>query len=216
MQCVILKIGIAVASKMTLATGHKNPNTYMVTGYELAQRMGKPEYMSVSSLGRYLNQDSAKCKFWLDKIHQGLVLPNIMAEERKESASHGRYSYFSNFCEGEILKLETDIHKMTQNVIVFSIGRHHVICIIRLECIIVIHIDNKDLSVCKENLNKKLVHKIGNFCLFVEEMQHLASDFGNILERNGLPEVNVKEGETMMGIISSFQRHYMWTPTKLT
>ena len=40
-------------------------------------------------------------------------------------------------------------------------------------------------------------------------MQYLANNFGNILERNGLPEVNVKEGETMMGIISSFQRHYM-------
>ena len=51
--------------------------------------------------------------------------------------------------------------------------------------------------------------KIGIFCLFVEEMQHLASDFCNILEKNRLPEVNVKKGETMMGIISSFQRHYV-------
>ena len=40
-------------------------------------------------------------------------------------------------------------------------------------------------------------------------MQHLATNFGNILEKNGLPQVNVKQGETMMGIISSFQRHYM-------
>ena len=40
-------------------------------------------------------------------------------------------------------------------------------------------------------------------------MQHLAIDFGNIIEKNGLPEVNVNEGDTMMGIISSFQRHYM-------
>ena len=40
-------------------------------------------------------------------------------------------------------------------------------------------------------------------------MQHLASDFGNIIEKNGLPEVNVNEGNTMMGIISSFQRHYV-------
>ena len=40
-------------------------------------------------------------------------------------------------------------------------------------------------------------------------MQHLATNFGNILEKNGLPLVNVKQGETMMGIISSFQRHYM-------
>ena len=40
-------------------------------------------------------------------------------------------------------------------------------------------------------------------------MQHLAIDFGNIIEKNRLPQVNVKQGETMMGIISSFQRHYL-------
>ena len=40
-------------------------------------------------------------------------------------------------------------------------------------------------------------------------MQPLATDFSNILEKNQLPQVNVKHGETMMGIISSFQRHYM-------
>ena len=40
-------------------------------------------------------------------------------------------------------------------------------------------------------------------------MQHLASDFGNIIEMNSLPKVNVNEGNTMMGIISSFQRHYV-------
>ena len=40
-------------------------------------------------------------------------------------------------------------------------------------------------------------------------MQHLATDFGNILEKDRLPQVNVKQRETMMGIISSFQRHYV-------
>ena len=115
------KTGIPVTSKMTLATSRKNPDTYMVTGYELARRMGKPEYTSVSSLGKYLNQDSVKYMFWLDKIYQGLVLLNITVEDRKESSSRGQYSYFSNFCEGKILKLETDIYKTTQNVIVFSI-----------------------------------------------------------------------------------------------
>ena len=114
MQCVIVKTGIPVASKMTPATGHKNPDTYMVTGYELARRMGKPEYMSVSSLGKYLNWDSIKYKFWLNKINQGLVLLNITVEERKESSSRGRYSYFSNFCEGKILKLEADISDDTK------------------------------------------------------------------------------------------------------
>ena len=89
---------------MMPAMGHKNPDMYMVTGYELAHRMGKLEYMSVSSLRKYLNHDSGKYKFWLEKIHQGLVLLKLTAEERKEAASHGHYSYFSNFCEGKIFK----------------------------------------------------------------------------------------------------------------
>ena len=104
MQFAILKTGIPVTLKMTPAMGHKNPDMYMVTGYELACRMGKPEYMSVSSLGKYLNRDYGKYKFWLEKIHQGLVLPKLTAEERKEAASCGHYSYFSNFCEGKIFK----------------------------------------------------------------------------------------------------------------
>ena len=82
---------------MTPAMGHKNPDMYMVTGYELACRMGKPEYMSVSSLGKYLNRDYGKYKFWLEKIHQGLVLPKLTAEERKEAASCGHYSYLPSF-----------------------------------------------------------------------------------------------------------------------
>ena len=45
-------------------------------------------------------------------------------------------------------------------------------------------------------------------------MQHLATNFSNILEKNGLPQVNVKQGETMMGIISPFQRHYV-DPNKM-
>ena len=65
------------------------------------------------------------------------------------------------------------------------------------------------MSVCKENRNKKLICKVQIVCLFVEEMQHLATDFGNILKKNGLPPVTVKEGDTMMAIISSFQRYYM-------
>ena len=99
---MIVKTGIPVGSKMMPATGHKNPDTYILTGYELVRRMGKPEYMSVSSLGEYLNHDSGKYKFWLEKIHQGLVILKLNPEERKEAASHGHYSYFSNFCEGKI------------------------------------------------------------------------------------------------------------------
>ena len=102
--------------------GCKNPDMYMVTGYKLAHRMGKPEYMSVSSLGKYLNHDSSKYKFWLEKIHQGLVLLKLTAEERKEAASHGPIPISLIFVKVRYLnKLETDIYKMTQNVIVFSI-----------------------------------------------------------------------------------------------
>ena len=75
---------------MTLATGRKHPDTYMVAGYELVCHMGKPEYMSVSSLGKYLNCDAGKYKFWVEKIHQGLAVPNLSPEEMKESASIGR------------------------------------------------------------------------------------------------------------------------------
>ena len=104
MQFAIVKIGIPIVLKMTPAMGHKNPDTYIITGCELACRMGKLEYMSVSSLGKYLNHDSGKYKFWMEKIHQGLVLPKLTPEERKEAASHGCYYYFSNFCEGKIFK----------------------------------------------------------------------------------------------------------------
>ena len=99
---MIVQTGIPVASKMMPATWCKNPNMYMVTGYELVRRMGKPDYMSISSLGKYLNRDSGKYKFWLEKIQQGLVVLKLSHEERKEATSHGHYSYFSNFCEGTI------------------------------------------------------------------------------------------------------------------
>ena len=104
MQFTIVKTGIPVGSKMTPAMGCKNPDMYILTGYGLARRMEKPEYMSVSSLGKYLNCDSSKYKFWMEKNHQGLVLLKLTPEERKEAASCGHYSYFSNFCEGKIFK----------------------------------------------------------------------------------------------------------------
>ena len=87
---------------MTPATGRKHPDSYIVTGYELSRRMSRPEYMSISSLGKYLNRDSGKYKFWLERIYEGLVEPVLSAEEKKEAGSKGRYSYFSNFCEGKL------------------------------------------------------------------------------------------------------------------
>ena len=93
--------GIPVTSKMTPATGKKNPDTYMVSGYKLGRQMGSQEFMSMSSLGKYVNRDAGKYHFWMEKIHKGLVIPKMSAEEQKESSSTGQYTYFSNFCEGK-------------------------------------------------------------------------------------------------------------------
>ena len=89
-----------MSSKMTPATGKKHPDTYMVSGYELAQRMGRPEFMSLSSLGKYVNRDAGKYPFRLEKIHKGLVVPKMTQEEEKEASSHGQDTYFLNFCKG--------------------------------------------------------------------------------------------------------------------
>lgn len=89
MQCVILKTAIQVASKMIPATGRKIPTHVWSQDMSWLGGWESQNKMSVSSLGKYLNQDSAKYKFWLNKIHQELVLPNITAEERKELASYG-------------------------------------------------------------------------------------------------------------------------------
>ena len=87
--------------KMMLTTGKKNPDTYMVSGYELGRQMGSPEFMSLSSLGKYVNRDAGKYCFWMEKIHKGLVIPKMSAEEQKESSSRGGYTYFSNICKGK-------------------------------------------------------------------------------------------------------------------
>ena len=81
--------GIPVTLKMMPATGKKNPATYMVSGYKLARKMGSPEFMSLSSLGKYVNRDAGKYHFWMEKIHKGLVIPKMSAEEQKESSSRG-------------------------------------------------------------------------------------------------------------------------------
>ena len=71
---------------MTPATGKKNPDTYMVSGYELGRQMGSPEFMSLSSLGKYVNRDAGKYHFWMEKIHKGLVIPKMSAEEQRNPA----------------------------------------------------------------------------------------------------------------------------------
>ena len=78
-----------MTSKMTPATGKKNPDTYMVSGYKLARQMGSPEFMSLSSLGKYVNRNAGKYRFWMEKINKGLIIPKMSAEEEKESSSRG-------------------------------------------------------------------------------------------------------------------------------
>ena len=40
-------------------------------------------------------------------------------------------------------------------------------------------------------------------------MKQLAVDFGSILQKAGLPPVTLKHGDSMMGVISAFERHYI-------
>ena len=40
-------------------------------------------------------------------------------------------------------------------------------------------------------------------------MKHLAVDFGGILSKAGLPPVTLKEGDSMMSVISAFECYYV-------
>ena len=68
-------IAIPVTLKMTLATGRKNPDTSMVSGYKLAHWMGSPEFMSLSSLSKYINRDAGKYHFGWRQFIKGLSFP---------------------------------------------------------------------------------------------------------------------------------------------
>ena len=50
---------------------------------------------------------------------------------------------------------------------------------------------------------------VDNGCVFVDEMKHLAVDFGTILSKAGLPPVTLKEGNSMMSVISAFECYYV-------
>ena len=50
---------------------------------------------------------------------------------------------------------------------------------------------------------------VDNGSVFVDEMKHLAVDFGTILSKAGLPPVTLKEGDSMMSVISAFKRYYL-------
>ena len=50
---------------------------------------------------------------------------------------------------------------------------------------------------------------VDNCLVFVDEMKHLAVDFGTILSKAGLPPVTSKEGNSMMSVISVFECYYV-------
>ena len=51
----------------------------------------------------------------------------------------------------------------------------------------------------------QLLKVVDNGCVFVDEMKHLAVDFGTILSTAGLPPMTLKEGDIMMSVISAFE-----------
>ena len=61
----------------------------------------------------------------------------------------------------------------------------------------------------KRNYEVKLLMVVANGCVFVDEMKHLAVDFGTILSKVGLPPVTLKEGNSMMSVISAFECYYI-------
>ena len=50
---------------------------------------------------------------------------------------------------------------------------------------------------------------LDNCCVFEDEMKNLAVDFGTILSKAGLPPMTLKEGDSMMSVISVFEWYYV-------
>ena len=78
-------------------------------GEEVARWFGPLEFMALSSLGKYLNKDKQKLKFWLDTIVQLIAKKRVdkdTCETNKDTYKANtkkkhRYNYFSNLNEGE-------------------------------------------------------------------------------------------------------------------
>ena len=113
-------IGIPVTSKMMPVTGRKHPDIYIVSGYELACHMGSLEFMSLSSLSKYVNRDARKYRSWMEKIHKGLIIPQMSAEKQKESSSRGQYTYFFNFCKGKYVMSIMPRHLQDNTLHIFT------------------------------------------------------------------------------------------------
>ena len=81
---------------------------FTVTEEELGHCLGPPEYMVPTSLGKYLNKDKQKLKFWMDKIVEYIVKKEVKSETYNQNAKKKhRYNYFSNLNEGKFCKLNT-------------------------------------------------------------------------------------------------------------
>ena len=55
----------------------------------------------------------------------------------------------------------------------------------------------------------KLQSVVANVCVFVDELKHLAVDFGVTLSKAGLLPVALKEGDSMLSVISAFECYYV-------
>ena len=90
-----------VSSKLSPTIGGKK-EYFNVGGEEVARCLGPTEFMAPTSLGKYLNKDRQKLKFWLDTIVQYIVKNRVNNEIYQANAKmKHRYNYFSNLNEGE-------------------------------------------------------------------------------------------------------------------
>ena len=95
------KVNLAkVSSKLSPTIGGKE--YFNMGGEEVARWLGSPELMALSSLGKYLNKDKQKLKFWLDTIVQYIVQKRVDNDTyQANTKKKHRYNYFSHLNEGE-------------------------------------------------------------------------------------------------------------------
>ena len=58
-------------------------------------------------------------------------------------------------------------------------------------------------------LQTNVLSIFANVLVFVDEMKQLGVDFQSILQNAGLPPITLKKRESMMSVISTFERHYI-------
>ena len=87
-------------------------DVFHVSGKELIRRAGPPEYMKVTNLAKLLNRDRKFINLWLSKIVEHVK--SEIPEKTYDAGAHrqNRYSYFTNLCEGEAIKLAMDFGRI--------------------------------------------------------------------------------------------------------